>query len=149
MLLSNITLIPIVEELCKFIGVYIVSRYRTLFNEIDDGIVYGASVGLGFATLETILYALASKDPLAVGLLRASCCTAMHAASTAFTGWGYAFNIIGRRGSSIFIGTLIMAIILHSIHNYIASMLRFIPSLFAILIIIDMTIFIYITSHVE
>ncbi|RLE62031.1 MAG: hypothetical protein DRN53_04730, partial [Thermoprotei archaeon] len=55
---SIIILAPIVEEVCKFLGVYIISRYRDLFNEVDDGIIYGASVGLGFSTLETILYTM-------------------------------------------------------------------------------------------
>ena len=49
--------IPVVEELAKFIGVYLVSMRRTVFNELDDGIVYGAASGLGFATLEAIIYA--------------------------------------------------------------------------------------------
>ena len=147
--MSVLFLAPITEEICKFLGVYIVSKNKELFNELDDGIVYGASVGLGFSTLETIMYTLVARDPLAVGLLRASSCTAMHSASTALSGWGYAFNSIARKGRIVFISTLIMAILLHVLHNYIALKLRELPVLMLLLIVFDIIVFLYITSRVE
>lgn len=49
--------IGLVEEGLKM-GVVWLSAYRTPeFNEIMDGIIYGATVGLGFAALENLFYA--------------------------------------------------------------------------------------------
>ncbi|RLE87320.1 MAG: hypothetical protein DRJ49_06630 [Thermoprotei archaeon] len=146
---SIIILAPIVEEVCKFLGVYIISRHRDLFNEVDDGIIYGASVGLGFSTLETILYTMIAHDPLTIGLLRASSCTAMHSASTALSGWGYAYSNITRKSRVVFVSSLIIAVLLHTTHNYIALRLEYLPMLMILLILLDIVVFLYITSHVE
>ena len=144
-----VTVIPVIEELAKFLGVYSVAQHRNLFNEIDDGIVYGASVGLGFSTLETVLYAFYSKNPLIVGLLRACCCTALHSASTAFCGWGYARYLLAGKSKAIFYASLTLAIILHAFHNFIAYLMEFRPSLIIFLIFIDITLFAFIISKVR
>ncbi len=44
---------PLVEEFAKAMGVFRVGKRMT---EIEDGIVYGAAAGLGFAATENLLY---------------------------------------------------------------------------------------------
>jgi RsiW-degrading membrane proteinase PrsW (M82 family) len=59
---------PLTEEFAKFLGVVLVMRRRTMTRHCV--FVAGASAGLGFAVLETLLYGLASADkwPLVIGL---------------------------------------------------------------------------------
>ena len=45
-----------VEELLKFLVLYFIVLRRSEFNEPMDGIVYGVTVSLGFATYENYSY---------------------------------------------------------------------------------------------
>ncbi len=56
-LASAVVSAPIFEELSKGIGVVILLIFfRREFDDVLDGIVYGGVIGLGFATVENILY---------------------------------------------------------------------------------------------
>src|SRR3989337_3297973 len=46
---------PVVEEFAKGVGVYLA---RPAIDEPEDGLVYGAASGLGFAASENLLYGL-------------------------------------------------------------------------------------------
>lgn len=46
------------EEFCKFLGLRIYAYNQKSFDEPLDGIVYSVMVGMGFATLENLLYVL-------------------------------------------------------------------------------------------
>jgi RsiW-degrading membrane proteinase PrsW (M82 family) len=48
--------VALVEEFSKFIFIRFILYYNRNFNEPFDGIVYATMVGMGFATLENILY---------------------------------------------------------------------------------------------
>ena len=49
--------VAFVEEMCKFLFVRGILYQNKNFNEPFDGIVYAVMVGMGFATLENVLYA--------------------------------------------------------------------------------------------
>lgn len=140
---------PVIEEISKFIGVQGVAKLKKLFNEADDGIVYGASIGLGFATLETILYAFRSEEPMLIGLIRSISSTAGHSASTAIAGWGYALTVFSGYGPEIISKFLFIAIILHVLHNLLAVFAVMQPVLLFVTIILDLYAFYYITSKVK
>ncbi|RLE93157.1 MAG: hypothetical protein DRN04_08085 [Thermoprotei archaeon] len=134
--------IPVVEELAKFIGVYLVSMRRTVFNELDDGIVYGAASGLGFATLEAIIYAF--QEPFVfIGLLRAISSTLVHAASSAVFGYFYAVSVFYKRKWSSLEGFLV-ACFLHSLHN---ALIKF--GLALLIIPLDMAAFIIVVRKLK
>ncbi|MEY4905415.1 MAG: hypothetical protein RLZZ292_3230 [Bacteroidota bacterium] len=69
------------EELAKY---YLLRRFvypQKDFNEPIDGIVYGVMVGLGFATLENVMYVLnAGDNGFATALARAFTAVPAHAA---------------------------------------------------------------------
>lgn len=44
---------PFVEEATKALGAF---RVRRFMSELEDGLVYGAAVGLGFAATENLIY---------------------------------------------------------------------------------------------
>ena len=50
----------LLEEFFKWFIVYYTAYLHFHFDEPYDGIVYGASVSLGFATTENILYLIAN-----------------------------------------------------------------------------------------
>lgn len=45
------------EELVKFVGLMIYPYHQKAFNEPLDGIIYAVFIGMGFATIENIIYA--------------------------------------------------------------------------------------------
>ena len=123
---------PIIEEAVKaviLVLLFLVSRRE--FDNVLDGIVYGALVGLGFAFVENVLYLSAAGQQLGTGgmtqlwLLRAGLFGLNHSMFTAFTGGalGYARSVQGgwRRGliASAGLGT---AMVLHGLHNTLVLM---------------------------
>ncbi len=56
-LFRSFIVIALAEELIKFLLLIIYPYQRPFFNEPIDGIVYTLMIGMGFATLENVLYA--------------------------------------------------------------------------------------------
>lgn len=57
LLLLSFVVIALSEELVKFIVLIVYPFPRKFFNEPIDGIVYAVMIGMGFATIENIMYA--------------------------------------------------------------------------------------------
>lgn len=119
---------PIVEELWKGVGVFIVFLIaRRSFNGPVDGVVYGALVGAGFAFTENIQYFAISLIEGGSGqltvtfILRAIMSPFAHAMFTSLT--GLAIGLAARRHASAaaVLGAgllgLLGAIILHGLWN--------------------------------
>ena len=119
---------PIVEELWKGVGVFIVFLIaRRSFNGPVDGVVYGALVGAGFAFTENIQYFAISLIEGGSGqltvtfILRAIMSPFAHAMFTSLT--GLAIGLAARRHASTgrvlgagLVG-LLGAIVLHALWN--------------------------------
>lgn len=103
------------EELFKFLVVTRYSARQPEFNEAMDGIVYGATASLGFATIENLLY---SFGDLGTALLRAFTAVPGHAFVGAILGYyvGQSRFGLGRR-PSVWLG-LVVAIILHGLYDF-------------------------------
>ena len=123
--------------------------FRSHFDNVLDGIVYGALVGLGFAMTENIIYfgrAYFDSGVFGIGLLfvlRVVIGGLSHALYTAITGaavgWGRAQYGVGRARYLVPAGGLLLAMILHSLWNttaFIASRLVEDESLLVALVII-------------
>ena len=105
-----------IEESVKTLTLYLSVRHMAEYDEPLDGIIYGVTVGLGFAALENLLYAYTKG--LTVGLFRAVVTSLAHAS---FTGWlGYFVTVakFGRRHGVIVMG-LIVATILHGAYDFL------------------------------
>ncbi len=61
-ILAAILIAPVCEEIAKYLVVKKTVYPSTEFNEPVDGIVYAAAAGLGFATLENVLYVFSALD---------------------------------------------------------------------------------------
>ena len=107
------------EEFFKwFILIFAIYQHAD-FDEPYDGIVYGASLSLGFATVENILYLITNGTGLAIG--RALFPVSSHALFGVIMGYylGKAkFNMEGRERRTLFIAFLI-PFLLHGIYDYI------------------------------
>ena len=77
--------VALVEEALKAIGILVFPFFQPFFNEPIDGIVYTVMVGLGFATLENVLYA--DRFGLETVILRAFTAVPAHAAFSVIMGF--------------------------------------------------------------
>lgn len=116
---------PIVEEALKPLGVW--RMRKKMINEVNDGIVYGAASGLGFAATENLLFEFKALITggftawLLTVVLRALSATFLHPAATALTGWGIGKKIVERRFPSWIAMGYIAAVCLHALYNLLAG----------------------------
>jgi RsiW-degrading membrane proteinase PrsW (M82 family) len=129
LLILAVFIAPIVEEFTKSWAVLFM---RPRLNEIEDGLVYGAAAGLGFAGVENILYngsALVSGTEvfLVIALSRALTSTLLHASATALTGYGIALSKFHRMAGHPQSWVLYYAgaVVLHASFNIFAIMGNF------------------------
>ncbi|MET0302886.1 MAG: PrsW family intramembrane metalloprotease [Microbacteriaceae bacterium] len=102
---SSVIQAPIVEELGKGIGVFLIfASARRAFDGPVDGVVYGALVGAGFAFTENIQYFAISlieggvADTSVTFFMRGILSPFAHVMFTSVT--GFALGLAARRGSS-------------------------------------------------
>jgi RsiW-degrading membrane proteinase PrsW (M82 family) len=93
--LITVLVAPIVEEAAKFLVVRRTVYETTEFDEPVDGMVYAAAAGLGFATLENVIYVFAALETSAsfafqTGLVRALLSVPGHVLFSAM--WGYSLG---------------------------------------------------------
>lgn len=109
---------PVVEEATKFLVVFLTIYRNPEFDEPVDGIVYAMAAGLGFATLENILYVL--EGGLMVGIVRAIASVPGHVVFSCI--WGFALGIAKFRPeqerTGIILAGLAGAILMHGIFNF-------------------------------
>lgn len=111
------------EEALKLI---ILRRYcvnHPAFDEPMDGIVYGVTVSLGFATAENLLYVLDGGMHVAVG--RAFLAVPCHALVGAVMGYhvGLAAFSRGERGG-LYVKALLLSILFHGLYDFVPLTFR-------------------------
>lgn len=125
-LVSAIVVAPLVEESFKSTGVLSV---RSKLTEMENGIVYGSAVGLGFAATENLLYFvnayyLAGIEALiSTVVLRFLTSTFLHLGASGVVGYGLGISNVKRlKGERVPSWTpfLIAAMVLHALFNFLA-----------------------------
>jgi len=123
--LVAILVAPIVEETVKA-GSLVALRGRVV--EPENGLVYGAAIGLGFAMMENILYfygevySSGANGLAASVLIRTFTSTVMHMSTAAIAGFGVGMLLTKKKtGKAPWFSYVIAAIILHAIFNLFAS----------------------------
>ena len=122
--LLAVVIAPLVEEWTKGWGVLAI---RNRVREPEDGLIYGAAVGLGFAAMENVFYnssaLLSGLDVfLSTALLRAVTSTLLHASASAVLGYGIARKyLLGMRGVRAgWFPYYLAAVLLHAVFNAFA-----------------------------
>lgn len=116
---------PFAEELMKAMGVIAVGAW---IREVEDGIVYGAAVGLGFAAMENLFYftdALLTEGLIGVTatvLLRSLTSTLLHLSATGLTGFGLGLHFASRETTLPWPLFLLLSMLVHAVFNLTASL---------------------------
>ena len=121
---SFLTAAPVEEGLKLSILYYFVYKMKD-FNEPMDGIVYGVSVSLGFATLENFYYVYLLNDyfvdttPMSIAILRSFSAVPAHAVFGVFMGYFFMKYSFIKKGDSLLFAFLV-PFILHGCYNLFA-----------------------------
>ena len=117
---------PIVEEFAKVLGVY---SARGAILELEDGIIFGAAAGLGFAATENLLYESTTYFQegliafISIVIVRSVASTLLHGSASAVAGYGISKGTILKTHS--FLPYYLVAVIMHGSFNYLASIQLF------------------------
>lgn len=135
---------PLVEEGAKGLALLLVFlQERDEFDNVTDGVVYAAMVGLGFAMTENVLYygramAALPGDPWPVFILRGLAAPFAHPLFTAMTGIGLGIaRERGRGGRELLLipfAGYVVAVMLHAAWNLAATLDVFAPAYLLVMV---------------
>ena len=133
---SFLTAAPVEEGLKLSVLYFFVYKMKD-FNEPIDGIVYGVTVSLGFATLENIYYVYLLADyfettSMTLAILRSFSAIPAHAVFGIFMGYFFMKYVFIKKGDNLIFAFLV-PFVLHGCYNLFTSS-NFLVSLILILI---------------
>lgn len=141
---------PVVEEAVKAFGLLLVWG---ALKRPEDGMVYGISVGLGFAATENLLYELAALESGTVAYLltvalRTISSTLLHATATALAGLGVGKAAVHGWSFLTIFPYYVGAVVMHALFNFFAGLSQSHPEAFgdwtpcvSILVVIFLALF--------
>ena len=121
---SFLTAAPVEEGLKLSILYYFVYKMKD-FNEPLDGIVYGVTASLGFATLENIYYVYLLADyfettSMTLAVLRSFSAVPAHAVFGIFMGYFFMKYVFIKKGDNLFFA-FVIPFVLHGCYNLFIS----------------------------
>ncbi len=120
-LFSSVIIAPLIEESTKAFFVLLLARNKN-FDGPLDGLIYGAMVGTGFASVEDILYGIEQAN-IATGIMvvtiRSITMILGHPLYTGITGAGIGAAKIGYTHKKL--SRISLAMVLHALWNWSAS----------------------------
>lgn len=125
--LVSFFVIGLSEEFFKFLGIYFISYRNREFDEVVDGIIYGATAGIGFSVVENILYALSYG--ISVTPIRAIVASLAHASFSGFLGLYLGRAKFSNHPRLHIVTGLIVAVTLHGFYDFILISQLFSPIL--------------------
>lgn len=129
---SSSLIAPVIEEVAKalaLLGLFFFWRHE--FDNVLDGIIYGALIGFGFAMTEDVFYSIVSLGEGGWGswgvvvFMRTVLLGFNHSFFTALTGIGFGYARLSRERWKRWLAPLVglgMAITFHAVHNLGASL---------------------------
>lgn len=135
--LAIVVLGPFTEEALKFVGVTLLTAKHRAFDEPIDGMIYGSTMGLGFAATENMGYLSAAYLGLTpfgteltgcsgveclffVAFLRGLTSTSMHAMASGIAGYFLAQQIPRARPWAAFVPAVLTSAAVHGLFNGVA-----------------------------
>ncbi|WP_370327268.1 PrsW family intramembrane metalloprotease [Euzebya sp.] len=138
---------PVVEETLKYLGTSVGARRHRAFDEPVDGMIYGATVGLGFAAAETVDYLINAYQGfgplgtpidfcdagaecfLLTAFLRGIGSAVLHATAGGIAGYGLSRRVVEGRGRPTAIWWVLVAMVAHGAWNAAAFVTLPLPAL--------------------
>ena len=112
------------EEITKYVALTAYPYWQKFFNEPMDGIIYATMIGMGFATVENLLYA--NSYGLETILVRAFTAVPAHGVFAIISGYyvGLAKFRPKRRAQYLVLG-IVLPMLLHGIYDFFILQNRF------------------------
>ncbi|BDH61372.1 protease PrsW [Lysinibacillus sp. PLM2] len=119
--MANVVFSSTIEEFFKWIVIFAIIYGHIEFDDPYDGILYGASISLGFATVENVLYLLSFGIDTA--FIRAMLPVTSHALFGVVMGYYFGKSKFARndRATEYLILAFIIPLVLHLAYNTILS----------------------------
>lgn len=111
-----------IEEIFKFIVVYLIIAKKPIFDEPIDALIYLISVALGLAFIENVFIVLNKKNLFDISQilsLRFIGANLVHILSSGFLGYQWAIGIIKKQIFKRIVLGLIYATLIHTTYNFI------------------------------
>ncbi len=108
------------EEAFKLFALWMVLRKNPYFDEHFDGIVYAVCVGLGFASMENIMYVFGEDDWFSTAIVRALLAVPGHYAFAILMGYYYSVYHFVDHSPKAATRILMVPIIAHGTYDAIA-----------------------------
>lgn len=110
-----------VEEFLKWFVLFHMIYNHTEFDEPYDGILYAAAISLGFATVENVIFALASHASIGTLLIRALLPVSGHAMFGVMMGYylGRAKFSSGWKSRKFLLYSLMLPLFWHGVYDWI------------------------------
>jgi len=108
------------EEAFKLFALWMVLRKNPYFDEHFDGIVYAVCVGLGFASLENIMYVFSEEDWFSTAIVRALLAVPGHYAFAILMGYYYSVYHFVDRSPKIAACVLLVPVLAHGTYDALA-----------------------------
>jgi protease PrsW len=140
--LTAVVVAPLGEEVLKYLGASRTTRKHPAFDEPVDGMIYGTTVGLGFAAAETVDYLVAAYTGTdlwtgmatdcegfscfaVVAVLRGVGSALVHALCSGIAGYFLARRVLEGGSRSSAIGGIAIAVVFHALWNGTGILLGF------------------------
>jgi RsiW-degrading membrane proteinase PrsW (M82 family) len=126
--------IALMEEVPKFLFLRIGFYPRTFFDEPLDGIVYAGMIGMGFAMVENLLYAV--EHGMGTTILRAFTAVPAHAVFAVLMGYYMGLAKFDRDNHALLMRkSLLWAVLIHGLYDFFLIQ-NFVPGLIGLAILV-------------
>lgn len=115
--------VALVEEICKWIFVYLFGYRSKEFDEVYDGLLYAVFVSLGFAFIENILYVIINNS-FYTAFVRGLCAVPSHACDAILMGYHisiakeYRIHNKKKKERKHLLLSIIMPALIHGIYDF-------------------------------
>ena len=108
------------EEAFKLFALWMVLRKNPYFDEHFDGIVYAVCVGLGFASMENIMYVFSEEDWFSTAIVRALLAVPGHYAFAILMGYYYSVYHFVDHSPKVAACVLLVPVLAHGTYDALA-----------------------------
>ena len=108
------------EETFKLFALWMVLRKNPYFDEHFDGIVYAVCVGLGFASMENIMYVFGEEDWFSTAIVRALLAVPGHYAFAILMGYYYSVYHFVDHSPKVAACVLLVPVLAHGTYDALA-----------------------------